>query len=105
MCCETQVILALDASCTETYQCVCAFNTLQILEQAWPYFGEVMEKTFREKIEPKIRAKNTHLKTCTFSKIHFGEKVGQVPWTVVTRVCSAELPNMGGIQARSPLLP
>ncbi|XP_019409119.1 PREDICTED: extended synaptotagmin-3 [Crocodylus porosus] len=50
----------------------------KILEQAWPYFGEVMEKTFREKIEPKIRAKNAHLKTCTFSKIHFGEKCPRI---------------------------
>ncbi|EMP38333.1 Extended synaptotagmin-3, partial [Chelonia mydas] len=47
----------------------------KVLVQAWPYFGTVMEKTFKEKIEPKIRAKNVHLKTCTFTKIHFGEKL------------------------------
>lgn len=34
-----------------------------------------MEKTFKEVLEPKIRAKSVHLKTCTFTKIHFGEKV------------------------------
>uniref|UniRef100_A0A8C3RV26 Synaptotagmin SMP domain-containing protein n=1 Tax=Chelydra serpentina TaxID=8475 RepID=A0A8C3RV26_CHESE len=50
----------------------------KVLVQAWPYFGTVMEKTIKEKIEPKIRAKNVHLKTCTFTKIHFGEKVGEV---------------------------
>lgn len=34
-----------------------------------------MEKTFKEVVEPKIRAKSVHLKTCTFTKIQFGEKV------------------------------
>uniref|UniRef100_A0A663N5X0 Extended synaptotagmin 3 n=1 Tax=Athene cunicularia TaxID=194338 RepID=A0A663N5X0_ATHCN len=47
----------------------------KVLVQAWPYFGTIMEKTFKEVLEPKIRAKNVHLKTCTFTKIHFGEKV------------------------------
>lgn len=37
-----------------------------------------MEKTFKEVLEPKIRAKSVHLKTCTFTKIHFGEKVGGI---------------------------
>uniref|UniRef100_A0A8C4VQ55 Synaptotagmin SMP domain-containing protein n=1 Tax=Gopherus evgoodei TaxID=1825980 RepID=A0A8C4VQ55_9SAUR len=55
----------------------------KVLLQAWPYFGTVMEKTLKEKIEPKIRAKNVHLKTCTFTKIHFGEKVGEVTGKVL----------------------
>ncbi|XP_038276876.1 extended synaptotagmin-3 isoform X2 [Dermochelys coriacea] len=50
----------------------------KVLVQAWPYFGTVMEKTLKEKIEPKIRAKNVHLKTCTFSRIHFGEKCPKI---------------------------
>ncbi|XP_034641709.1 extended synaptotagmin-3 [Trachemys scripta elegans] len=50
----------------------------KVLVQAWPYFGTVMEKTLKEKIEPKIRAKNVHLKTCTFTKIHFGEKCPKI---------------------------
>ncbi|XP_054032664.1 extended synaptotagmin-3 [Dryobates pubescens] len=37
-----------------------------------------MEKTFKEVLEPKIRAKNIHLKTCTFTKIHFGEKCPRI---------------------------
>ncbi|KAI1237336.1 hypothetical protein IHE44_0014601 [Lamprotornis superbus] len=45
------------------------------LNKAWPYFGTIMEKTFKEVLEPKIRAKSVHLKTCTFTKIHFGEKL------------------------------
>ncbi|KAJ7403297.1 Extended synaptotagmin-3 [Pitangus sulphuratus] len=50
----------------------------KVLVQAWPYFGTVMEKTFKEVLEPKIRAKNVHLKTCTFTKIHFGEKCPRI---------------------------
>ncbi|XP_010193321.1 PREDICTED: extended synaptotagmin-3 [Mesitornis unicolor] len=37
-----------------------------------------MEKTFKEVLEPKIRAKNVHLKTCTFTKIHFGQKCPRI---------------------------
>ncbi|XP_054237230.1 extended synaptotagmin-3 [Indicator indicator] len=50
----------------------------KILVQAWPYFGTIMEKTFKEVLEPKIRAKHMHLKTCTFTKIHFGEKCPRI---------------------------
>ncbi|RLW04756.1 hypothetical protein DV515_00005658 [Chloebia gouldiae] len=49
-----------------------------VLVQAWPYFGTIMEKTFKEVLEPKIRAKSVHLKTCTFTKIHFGEKCPRI---------------------------
>ncbi|KAJ6634009.1 hypothetical protein lerEdw1_014195 [Lerista edwardsae] len=47
----------------------------KVLEQAWPYFGEIIERKFKDVIEPKIRAKNVHLKTCTFTKVNFGDKV------------------------------
>ncbi|XP_053926209.1 extended synaptotagmin-3 isoform X1 [Cuculus canorus] len=50
----------------------------KVLVQAWPYFGTIMEKAFKEVLEPKIRAKNVHLKTCTFTKIHFGEKCPRI---------------------------
>ncbi|KFP81795.1 Extended synaptotagmin-3, partial [Apaloderma vittatum] len=50
----------------------------KVLVQAWPYFGTIMEKTFKEVLEPKIRARNVHLKTCTFTKIHFGEKCPRI---------------------------
>uniref|UniRef100_G1NI63 Extended synaptotagmin-3 n=1 Tax=Meleagris gallopavo TaxID=9103 RepID=G1NI63_MELGA len=50
----------------------------KVLEQAWPYFGTIMEKTFKEVVEPKIRAKSVHLKTCTFTKIQFGEKCPRI---------------------------
>ncbi|NXA55420.1 ESYT3 protein, partial [Nothocercus julius] len=50
----------------------------KVLVQAWPYFTAIMEKTFKEVLEPKIRAKHVHLKTCTFTKINFGEKCPRI---------------------------
>ncbi|NWX90182.1 ESYT3 protein, partial [Nothoprocta pentlandii] len=50
----------------------------KVLVQAWPYFTTIMEKTFKEVLEPKIRAKHVHLKTCTFTKINFGEKCPRI---------------------------
>ncbi|XP_068102422.1 extended synaptotagmin-3 isoform X2 [Hyperolius riggenbachi] len=50
----------------------------KILVQVWPYVGLYMEKHFREKIEPLVRASNGHLKAFTFTKIHFGEKAPRV---------------------------
>uniref|UniRef100_A0A8C7E522 SMP-LTD domain-containing protein n=1 Tax=Naja naja TaxID=35670 RepID=A0A8C7E522_NAJNA len=50
----------------------------KIVEQFWPYFGAIMEKTFKEILEPKIRGKNVHLKTCTFTKIHLGDKCPKI---------------------------
>uniref|UniRef100_A0A670YIA7 Extended synaptotagmin 1 n=1 Tax=Pseudonaja textilis TaxID=8673 RepID=A0A670YIA7_PSETE len=46
----------------------------KILAQAWPFFGQYMEKLLVENIAPSIRASNTHLQTFTFSKIDMGEK-------------------------------
>ncbi|XP_077176430.1 extended synaptotagmin-3 [Paroedura picta] len=50
----------------------------KVLEQAWPYFGAIMEKTFKDVVEPKIRSKNVHLKTCTFTKVHIGDKCPKI---------------------------
>ncbi|XP_029140553.1 extended synaptotagmin-3, partial [Protobothrops mucrosquamatus] len=50
----------------------------KIVEQFWPYFGAIMEKTFKEILEPKIRGKNVHLKTCTFTRIHLGDKCPKI---------------------------
>ncbi|XP_036396445.1 extended synaptotagmin-3 isoform X2 [Megalops cyprinoides] len=46
----------------------------KILQQAWPFFGMFMEKLLKEKIQPSIRASSPHLKTFTFTKVHFGQK-------------------------------
>uniref|UniRef100_A0A6J0T2K6 Extended synaptotagmin-1 isoform X3 n=1 Tax=Pogona vitticeps TaxID=103695 RepID=A0A6J0T2K6_9SAUR len=46
----------------------------KILAQAWPFFGQYMEKLLVENIAPSIRASNTHLQTFTFTKVDLGEK-------------------------------
>ncbi|XP_054831941.1 extended synaptotagmin-1 isoform X1 [Eublepharis macularius] len=46
----------------------------KILAQAWPFFGQYMEKLLVENITPSIRASNSHLQTLTFSKVDMGEK-------------------------------
>nr|XP_015214151.1 PREDICTED: extended synaptotagmin-3 isoform X1 [Lepisosteus oculatus] len=46
----------------------------KVLQQAWPFFGIYMEKLLKEKIQPSIRASSPHLKTFTFTKVHFGQK-------------------------------
>ncbi|KAM6112302.1 LOW QUALITY PROTEIN: extended synaptotagmin-1 [Phoenicopterus ruber ruber] len=45
----------------------------KVLAQAWPFFGQYMEKLLVEKIAPSIRASNSHLQTFTFTKVE-GEK-------------------------------
>lgn len=47
----------------------------QIISQIWPYLSMIMESKFREKLEPKIREKSVHLRTFTFTKLYFGQKV------------------------------
>ncbi|XP_068027334.1 LOW QUALITY PROTEIN: extended synaptotagmin-1, partial [Melanerpes formicivorus] len=42
--------------------------------QAWPFFGQYMEKLLAESIAPAIRASNSHLQTFTFTKVDMGEK-------------------------------
>ncbi|XP_069662446.1 extended synaptotagmin-1 [Haliaeetus albicilla] len=46
----------------------------KVLAQAWPFFGQYMEKLLVENIAPSIRASNTHLQTFTFTKVDMGEK-------------------------------
>ncbi|KAJ8252798.1 hypothetical protein GJAV_G00205700 [Gymnothorax javanicus] len=50
----------------------------KILRQAWPFFGMYMEKLLKENIQPSIRTSSPHLKTFTFTKVHFGQKPLQV---------------------------
>ncbi|NXA12958.1 ESYT1 protein, partial [Sapayoa aenigma] len=46
----------------------------QVLAQAWPFFGQYMEKLLVENVAPSIRASNTHLQTFTFTKVDMGQK-------------------------------
>lgn len=50
----------------------------QIISQIWPYLSIIMENKFREKLQPKIREKSVHLRTFTFTKLCFGQKVSAV---------------------------
>ncbi|XP_032988594.1 extended synaptotagmin-3 [Rhinolophus ferrumequinum] len=50
----------------------------KIISQTWPYLSMIMENKFREKLEPKIRAKSVHLRTFTFTKLYFGQKCPRV---------------------------
>uniref|UniRef100_A0A674B8I4 Extended synaptotagmin 1 n=1 Tax=Salmo trutta TaxID=8032 RepID=A0A674B8I4_SALTR len=47
----------------------------KILQQAWPFVGQYLEKLLVETIAPAIRASNTHLQTLSFTKVNLGEKV------------------------------
>ncbi|KAM7079823.1 LOW QUALITY PROTEIN: extended synaptotagmin-1 [Ciconia maguari] len=46
----------------------------KVLAQAWPFFGQYMEKLLVENVAPSIRASNSHLQTFTFTKVDMGEK-------------------------------
>ncbi|KAJ8255904.1 hypothetical protein COCON_G00197680 [Conger conger] len=50
----------------------------KILRQAWPFFGMFMEKLLKENIQASIRTSSPHLKTFTFTKVHFGQKPLQI---------------------------
>uniref|UniRef100_A0A8K9XR99 Extended synaptotagmin-like protein 1a n=1 Tax=Oncorhynchus mykiss TaxID=8022 RepID=A0A8K9XR99_ONCMY len=47
----------------------------KILQQAWPFVGQYLEKLLVETIAPVIRASNTHLQTLSFTKVNLGDKV------------------------------
>lgn len=51
------------------------FFATQILQQAWPFVGQYLEKLLVETIAPSIRASSIHLQTLSFTKVNIGEKV------------------------------
>lgn len=70
---------------------------LQIITQIWPYLSMIMENKVREKLEPKIREKSTHLRTFTFTRLYFGQKVGTASvrsaWTCRAVFSLSHLPS------------
>ncbi|XP_060775117.1 extended synaptotagmin-1 [Neoarius graeffei] len=50
----------------------------KIIQQAWPFIGQYLEKLLTESIAPSIRASSTHLQTLSFTKIDFGDKAMKV---------------------------
>lgn len=54
---------------------------MQILQQAWPFVGQYLEKLLVETIAPAIRASSIHLQTLSFTKVNLGDKVSE--WLVI----------------------
>uniref|UniRef100_A0A3P8V7M8 Extended synaptotagmin 1 n=1 Tax=Cynoglossus semilaevis TaxID=244447 RepID=A0A3P8V7M8_CYNSE len=47
----------------------------KILQQAWPFVGQYLEKLLVGSIAPAIRASSVHLQTLSFTKVNIGDKV------------------------------
>uniref|UniRef100_A0A667WGS1 Extended synaptotagmin-like protein 1a n=1 Tax=Myripristis murdjan TaxID=586833 RepID=A0A667WGS1_9TELE len=50
----------------------------KILQQAWPFVGQYLEKLLVETIAPAIRASSIHLQTLSFTKVNLGDKAMKV---------------------------
>uniref|UniRef100_A0A673BQ86 Extended synaptotagmin-like protein 1a n=1 Tax=Sphaeramia orbicularis TaxID=375764 RepID=A0A673BQ86_9TELE len=50
----------------------------KILQQAWPFIGQYLEKLLVETIAPAIRASSIHLQTLSFTKVNIGDKALKV---------------------------
>ncbi|XP_026872326.2 extended synaptotagmin-1 isoform X2 [Electrophorus electricus] len=46
----------------------------KILQQAWPFVGQYLEKLLVETVAPSIRASSAHLQTFSFTKVNLGDK-------------------------------
>ncbi|TNN82482.1 Extended synaptotagmin-1 [Liparis tanakae] len=50
----------------------------KVLQQAWPFIGQYLEKLLVESIAPAIRASSIHLQTLSFTKVNIGDKALKV---------------------------
>ncbi|XP_026188836.1 extended synaptotagmin-1 [Mastacembelus armatus] len=50
----------------------------KIIQQAWPFIGQYLEKLLVETIAPAIRMSSIHLQTLSFTKVNIGEKALKV---------------------------
>uniref|UniRef100_A0A669BGE3 Extended synaptotagmin 1 n=1 Tax=Oreochromis niloticus TaxID=8128 RepID=A0A669BGE3_ORENI len=50
----------------------------KILQQAWPFIGQYLEKLLVEIVAPAIRTSSIHLQTLSFTKVNIGDKVAGV---------------------------
>ncbi|XP_058499718.1 extended synaptotagmin-1 [Solea solea] len=50
----------------------------KILQQAWPFIGQYLEKLLVGTIAPAIRASSIHLQTLSFTKVNIGDKALKV---------------------------
>uniref|UniRef100_A0A668STU7 SMP-LTD domain-containing protein n=1 Tax=Oreochromis aureus TaxID=47969 RepID=A0A668STU7_OREAU len=53
----------------------------KILQQAWPFIGQYLEKLLVEIVAPAIRTSSIHLQTLSFTKVNIGDKVSERPVT------------------------
>lgn len=72
----------------------------------------IMENKVREKLEPKIREKSTYLRTFTFTKLYFGQKVSAAlersAWACCAASCwsaSCPRPLRGSPNVKDPTGP
>ncbi|XP_051516251.1 extended synaptotagmin-1-like isoform X1 [Myxocyprinus asiaticus] len=50
----------------------------KILQQAWPFIGQYLEKLLVETIAPSIRTASAHLQTLSFTKVDLGDRAMKV---------------------------
>ncbi|XP_067448336.1 extended synaptotagmin-1 [Thunnus thynnus] len=50
----------------------------KILQQAWPFIGQYLEKLLVETVAPAIRTSSIHLQTLSFTKVNIGDKALKV---------------------------
>ncbi|KAA0707115.1 Extended synaptotagmin-1 [Triplophysa tibetana] len=50
----------------------------KILQQAWPFIGQYLEKLLVETIAPSIRSASAHLQTLSFTKVDLGDRAIEV---------------------------
>ncbi|KAM7411909.1 hypothetical protein PAMA_021740 [Pampus argenteus] len=50
----------------------------KIVQQAWPFVGQYLEKLLVETIAPAIRTSSIHLQTLSFTKVNLGDKALKV---------------------------
>ncbi|KAI5619470.1 extended synaptotagmin-1 isoform X1 [Silurus asotus] len=50
----------------------------KVIQQAWPFIGQYLQKLLTESIAPSLRASSQHLQTLSFTKIDFGDKAMKV---------------------------
>ncbi|KAJ8265672.1 hypothetical protein COCON_G00147710 [Conger conger] len=50
----------------------------KILQQAWPFVGQYLEKLLLESVAPSIRASSPHLQTLSFTRVNLGDKAIKV---------------------------
>ncbi|XP_056370928.1 extended synaptotagmin-1 [Oenanthe melanoleuca] len=46
----------------------------KLLAQAWPFFGQLMEKLLRDSVAPSVRACSPHLQSFAFTRVDMGHK-------------------------------